>query len=164
MRPSSWRQNPDNIRWAPGSSQTWSPGLLSHVSRYTHFVFRMLCVLIGHLHLKELWLVIGASKPWDPLQLLSNWWYRGSVSKQVTPGKAQAQGKYYRKGRTSLPVLVWPWSQVLQQKTLWKKETPWDASALWLPLFSPPDFPSFPSSQGRMCSACSFSIASSPSG
>lgn len=40
----------------------------------------------------------------------------------MTPGKAQAQGKYYRKLGTSLPVLVWPWSQVLQQKNCGEKK------------------------------------------
>lgn len=64
----------------------------------------------------------------------------------VTPGKAQAQGKYYRKRRTSLPVLVWPWSQVLQQKTLWRKkkchEMPLHFDSLYsFPQISPPFLP-----------------------
>lgn len=64
----------------------------------------------------------------------------------LTPGKAQAQGKYYRKGRSSLPVLVWPWSQVLQQKTLWRKKKCHEMSLHFdslysFPQISPPFFP-----------------------
>lgn len=146
--------------WAPGSSQTWSPALLSHVSQYTSFLLRTLCVVIGHLHLKELWLIIiGASKAWEPLQLFCNWRYQGSV--------LQAQWLWEKprpRGRTiggeslltcaSLAMV----SSSAADNTVEKKEMPWDSSALWFPPFFPLNFLSLIPFKGECAPAAVFQL------
>lgn len=126
------RKNPGTSIWAPGSSQTRSPGCLSPVCQYTSFLLRMLREAMGHLHLKVPG-VRTAEGARDPCG-------RPGDSRRI-PGPEKAEHSL-QQGRGSLPVLVWPWSQVLQQKTLWRRKKPHETPLHSAPLHSFPPIPS----------------------